>query len=250
MKVLEGKTILVVDDEPGYREVLEDECASYGAKVFTADSGSAAINVLKTQNIDAVITDVRMPNGDGIELLESAKHISGHFAKMPIFVLISGYADITHEDAYNKGADGIFSKPCDLDSLIQSLCRSLKSAEEKWSENAEIQDTPFNIEIKMDLVDSHNSEHPHFALGRGGLYVALNSDQMPQLNAMVKFKIVTSQKALFEGIGTCRWVRGKSARCIHGGIGLEFFSLTKESLQNYIQFVKDRLPIAFIPRGP
>lgn len=64
-------TVLVVDDEPGIRELVQHWLTREGHTVICAGSGDEAIRLLKTQRFDLVITDIVMPDGDGFELIAS-----------------------------------------------------------------------------------------------------------------------------------------------------------------------------------
>lgn len=71
MKTLSQKKILVVDDEELLREIISEELSYYGAVVDTAENGKAALPLLKNNKYDALITDVRMPGGNGVELIKT-----------------------------------------------------------------------------------------------------------------------------------------------------------------------------------
>ncbi|MGC8603648.1 MAG: response regulator, partial [Desulfomonilaceae bacterium] len=62
--------VLVVDDERNYLFVLEDLLTDEGYNVLTASSGTEAVEILRNQQIDAILSDIKMPGMNGIELLE------------------------------------------------------------------------------------------------------------------------------------------------------------------------------------
>ena len=66
-------TILVVDDETGLRKALLFDFKRKGFNVLDAENGAVALEIIEKQKIDLVLTDVRMPRGGGIELLEKLK---------------------------------------------------------------------------------------------------------------------------------------------------------------------------------
>ena len=119
---LAGKRILVVDDEDSLREILIEELAAVGAQTFQAPSGNRAADLLAQNKIDAVISDIRMPDGDGVELL---KHIKFQPLPHPIVFLVTGHSDLPQDLATHLGAEALFSKPCDLKLLIETLAKSL-----------------------------------------------------------------------------------------------------------------------------
>src|SRR3984957_16216625 len=94
--------LLIVDDEPSIRELLEISFRKEGQKVETASSGEAAKSRLAAQIFDIVVSDICMPDMDGVELLRYSKEVS----PSTIFILITGVPTIdTAIDAVNFGAD-------------------------------------------------------------------------------------------------------------------------------------------------
>jgi CheY-like chemotaxis protein len=68
-----GERILIVDDEQDIREVLDISLSDLGYKVYTAENGEEALRILSEINSPIVLTDIRMPLMDGIELLRKIK---------------------------------------------------------------------------------------------------------------------------------------------------------------------------------
>jgi two-component system, NtrC family, response regulator PilR len=94
--------LLVVDDEPSISELLEISFRKEGHKVDTASNGAAAKRKLASQVFDIVISDICMPDMDGVALLQYSKEVS----PQTIFILITGVPTIdTAIDAVNFGAD-------------------------------------------------------------------------------------------------------------------------------------------------
>ena len=73
MIFLKNKQVLIVDDEVDLREMLALELKNYQTTVFEAKNGQEALNFIKKENIDLVISDIRMPGGNGIEFLKKTK---------------------------------------------------------------------------------------------------------------------------------------------------------------------------------
>jgi CheY-like chemotaxis protein len=114
-KLFLSKTILVVDDELDLREIIASEFEYLGAKVYLANGVLAAKDILSLEKIDLIISDIRMPGGSGIDLLDYVKNQSMFKTSV---ILISGFADICFEEALSKGVDGYISKPFQLDEII------------------------------------------------------------------------------------------------------------------------------------
>ena len=109
------ETILIVDDEKNYPLILSSVLEDEGFETLTANSGQAALEILKTSDVDLVLTDMKMPVMNGIQLLEKIK------AKDPDLPVIMMTAHGTVEkavDAMQKGAYNYVLKPFDNERLI------------------------------------------------------------------------------------------------------------------------------------
>ncbi len=117
-------TVLLVDDEPDILELMEEEFDMAGYKTKTALCGNDAIKILSETGVDVVVSDYKMPNGNGMAVLEEVNKIDSD--KRPLFIFVSGQADISVEDAIKAGAKKFFTKPFDLDDLIEEITQELK----------------------------------------------------------------------------------------------------------------------------
>jgi CheY-like chemotaxis protein len=116
--------VLVVDDDEDLRELVALDFANRGYDVRTAASGDEAYGVVKQAPVDLVLSDVRMPSGDGIDLL---KRIVALEAPRPAVILMTGFADLNKEQAYALGADALVAKPFDRSALFATV-RALQVA--------------------------------------------------------------------------------------------------------------------------
>jgi len=123
--------VLVVEDEPDLREILMMVFEQEGSRVLSARDGLEAMEIAQTQLPDLIISDVRMPNCDGIQFLEAFR--KKYPLDPPIF-LATGYADIDEEQAVRKGASSLISKPFNMKDLFLILETKLRSHERftKW----------------------------------------------------------------------------------------------------------------------
>ena len=107
--------ILVVDDDPGQRSLLDSFLRSQGFEVVTADSGARALETLRAGHHDMIISDVRMPGMTGLEMLRRARQ---EFTTLPV-LLVTAFTDIRDAvEAMRDGAVNYLAKPIDLEELL------------------------------------------------------------------------------------------------------------------------------------
>lgn len=102
--------VLLVDDEPELRRLLHRTLSRAGFEVVDAENGRVALDTVRTQRFDVVISDVRMPCMGGIELLE---RLQLEEPELPV-VLISGSLELTDRGAEELGAFDFIAKPIHL----------------------------------------------------------------------------------------------------------------------------------------
>lgn len=121
LKIPETANILVVDDEKDIRETLRQGIILSGYDCISADGGEAALELLRSQPVDVVISDINMPEMDGIELL---RHIKADFDAS--VVMMTGYVDdFTYEEIVGLGANDFVQKPVRLKEIVARLQRVL-----------------------------------------------------------------------------------------------------------------------------
>ncbi len=118
-----NENILIVDDEKDIRESLSAVLQSEGYLCAIAENGETAIEKLERSNFDIIITDIVMPNLDGMKLLDKALQISPN----TLVVLMTAYASIeTAVSALRKGAADYLLKPIEFDEVIMRIKQMLK----------------------------------------------------------------------------------------------------------------------------
>jgi two-component system, OmpR family, KDP operon response regulator KdpE len=120
----EQSRILVVDDEPQLTRVLCTGLKSHGYDVRAAADGLAGFEAYTDWHPDLVITDLAMPNVDGLELTRRLRAIS----QVPIIVLSAKGEEKTKVDALDLGADDFVTKPFGIDELLARVRASLRRA--------------------------------------------------------------------------------------------------------------------------
>ncbi|MEC9283019.1 MAG: response regulator [Bdellovibrionota bacterium] len=124
MSKLKGKKALVVDDEEILRELLVVQLTDKEVEAIEASCANDAIEMLQNQVVDFIISDVRMPNGTGVDLLKAVSEMPQDIK--PEIVMMTGFADLTEEEALQMGALKMFSKPFRNKDLVKYLEENLK----------------------------------------------------------------------------------------------------------------------------
>jgi len=123
--------ILIVDDELNMRLVLSAMLKKEGFEISSASNGREALQILQTNNIDVVITDLKMPDIDGMELLTV---ISDRYPEIPVIMITAHGTIATAVEALKKGAFDYITKPFDLDDLKNIISKAVKTRALKESE--------------------------------------------------------------------------------------------------------------------
>lgn len=117
-------TILIADDEPNIRRVIEAVLVKDGYQVITAENGKKALDAVSTNaHIDVMISDLIMPDMNGVELLEAARQINPSIS----VIMITAHGSIKSAvDAMRLGAFDYITKPFDLDELKVVVKRAIE----------------------------------------------------------------------------------------------------------------------------
>ena len=123
------KTILIIDDEPEIRNLMEEILSEEGYKTLSAESAQRAEHIITNNQIDLVYLDIWMPGTDGVELLK--KWTKTNKLKAPI-IMISGHATIkTAVETTRLGAFDFIEKPLSIEKLLTSAEQALSIKDER-----------------------------------------------------------------------------------------------------------------------
>lgn len=151
--------ILVIDDERAIRNTLKEILEFEKHEVDVAEEGATGIEMFKTGNYDVVLCDIKMPNMDGIEVLDKLQE---HSSEVPV-IMISGHGNIdTAVEAIKKGAFDFIEKPLDLNRLLitirnatdkTTLIQETKTLKKKICKTYEIIGESSAITKVKDIID-------------------------------------------------------------------------------------------------
>jgi two-component system KDP operon response regulator KdpE len=142
------KHILVVDDESQITRVLRTSLSSHGYDIRVANDGETALEIMKDWTPDLVITDLAMPNMDGLELcrrLRTTTHV-------PIIVLSVRGDERVKVKALDAGADDYVTKPFGMEELLARVRANLRRQRKDESESAPIVEGDFRIDPEARTV--------------------------------------------------------------------------------------------------
>ena len=116
-------TILVVDDEPNYQIILAELLRDEGYEVFNADNGTAALPIIHNTDLDLIISDMKMPGMDGLELMQKTRITH---RDLPV-ILITAYAEVDKAvEAMHSGAFTYLAKPFSNEQLLASVRKAIE----------------------------------------------------------------------------------------------------------------------------
>ncbi len=141
--------ILVVDDEPQITRVLKTTLSSHGYGTRTASDGDEAVQMMKEWSPDLLITDLRMPNMDGLELCRQVRATS----QIPIIVLSVRGEERIKVEALDAGADDYVTKPFSTNELLARVRAALRRASVKDAPEEQVIDIgDFHIDLQSRSV--------------------------------------------------------------------------------------------------
>ena len=148
---LKSARILVVDDDPGQRSLLEALLRAKGYRTHSAASGEDALQLLAHDSFSLLISDVRMPGMSGIELF---RRVREKLPALPV-LLVTAFADIRSAvAAMRDGAVNYLAKPIDLDELIASVRFALAPGGEATAPDAHPLPLPAGVVAQSPLMQA------------------------------------------------------------------------------------------------
>jgi CheY-like chemotaxis protein len=232
---LKQSSILVVDDEPFLREIMEGWLARVAGRVLGAENGVQALEILAANKIDLILSDIRMPVMDGIALLRKIKETRVH---TPVVIFLTGFSDIPLREAYDIGAEAVLEKPISREELLDIARRALTEAEELW------RNPPCPaLETKLEMIFRSLTaaiQEKRIGFGRRGFCIETAAAlREGPVEFTMEFK---DDRLVLSGQGVIRWTAPQESK-----VGIEITSLPDDSRTWMIDHVKRNKPAAFIP---
>jgi len=165
--------VLIVDDEPDIRELLEITLSRMSLQTTPAGDLATARRLLEEGEFDFCLTDMRLPDGSGLELVEE---IQRHHERMPVAVITAYGSAETAVSALKAGAFDFVSKPVDLQKLRELVHSALRLSQEVSSPPEKranpndniIGQSPAVLALKQQIAKLARSQAPVFIAGESG----------------------------------------------------------------------------------
>jgi two-component system phosphate regulon response regulator OmpR len=208
--VIPKATLLVVDDEPDVRDVLQEYFVAHGYAVVAADSGQAARALAAQHAIDLALVDIHMPGEDGLSL---ARHLRERYPRLAIIMLTSASTVVDRIVGLEMGADDYVPKPFDpreLVARVKSVLRRTASRGEIDAQRVRIGRCIFDAEAHRLIDEAGNdvtmsplefdllralTEHPNRPLSRERL-LGLGQRDLDPFDRSVDLRVMRLRKKI------------------------------------------------------
>ena len=231
-------TVLVVDDELELLDIFSTWLRRSGYRVLTAPNGGDALKVLALEQVDAIISDVRMPIMDGVTLVRRI-HEAG--LTIPSIIFVSGFGPADPREMCALGVEAMLEKPLSRKDLLRALEECLMDRDQLWLTPLP---EPMQQAASIDIDAMNDATRAgQFQLGRGGC--CFPCDQPLAEDQTIDLTV------LFTRPGPCLNAQGKvrwySAECRLAGVAFRY--LDPACRDWVIGLIEAGKPSSFIPLG-
>lgn len=247
------RTVLVIEDDESLREFFVFDLEAAGFQVLAAPDGEVALQILKTTEVEMVISDINIPKKTGIEILQFLR--MNYDPSQPAVALITGNYVLRIEDAYHIGVSLFLLKPFSRNKLLDSVKRLTLPINERWLPEVATKLLPVwkpvgEFEVKLESYEKAKKEKL-LSFGQGGLFIAqdegaLTLNEGEFIGFDISFENEPDQR--IRGEGVVRWVRNERASDLPLGLGIEIMVMDSLSILVYQKILQLDRTIAFIPK--
>jgi|LakMenEpi03Aug12_release.lakeMendotaPanAssembly.Ray.scaffolds.fasta_scaffold113188_2 two-component system sensor histidine kinase RpfC len=152
----DGLSILIVEDNPTNRKVLQKILGRAGHQCTLAQDGEEGIDIIATQQFDAMVIDMNMPKVSGLEVVRFCRMMGGTLAKTPIIIFSASVTQEARDESFAAGADAYISKPIEVSHFLNTLDRLVQANRPALAskQNEHVADAHTGQEINTSVLDS------------------------------------------------------------------------------------------------
>jgi CheY-like chemotaxis protein len=233
--ILGESSVLVVEDEPILLEMTSHWLEREGAHVLAAENGMGALEKVTSVRVDLIVTDIRMPQLDGVNLLKKLKHQG---ISVPSILFIGSASEVSTRDACDLGVEATFNKPVIRQELIRAAERMLIEKERAWR-------SPWSGELCPVLSAVFGSldsalRMGQIAFGSGGFCME-SGGSWEEGPVRLAIDFAADGRSL-SGHGIIRWLAPQERR-----VGVEIARLDDAALDWVLHQTRQNSTVSFIP---
>jgi DNA-binding response OmpR family regulator len=236
--------VLLVDDDQDLADAYCSLLESLGFSVQVALNGEEAWGLLQNVAFDIVLTDIKMPKMNGVDLL---KKIRAKDHQKPFVILMSGFSDFTTEELFDLGVNEYLDKPISA-RLLRDAFNSLIIPQEKALSTPFEAKPAFQLNMNFEsFTEMLSSKEVQF--GRGGFCAQIHNPEI-QDQSIIGFSLSFSSPTPFskiEGVGIVRWVHHKAFDGRKPGLGIEIRFLAQECRSAICEWISEQKFKSYIP---
>jgi DNA-binding NarL/FixJ family response regulator len=234
--------VIVVDDNQVMCDLLVSSLEKYGIKVTGVTAPEKVLELLEVDRYDCVISDIRMPNMDGVELLEK---IRGSHPLWPFVILVSGHHDYNTEELLNFGAVDFVSKPFKVDE-IYSLISNYYIDDLVERNRSMLMDKDIHYDFNDSVIDLNI-----VSIGTGGVFISFKNNpelRNSEIGKVYDFTVQIGETESYINVaGEVVWKKDEESE--NPGVGVRFLSMT-EKIDSFIKdYISKNKVQSFIPNS-
>jgi len=235
---LKDATILVVDDETALLGIFRAWLQREGCRVLVAENGAQGLQLAAGEDVDVIVSDVRMPGMDGIELV---RRLNALGAYKPKVIFVSGFSDVPEREYYDLGIGAALRKPLRRQEMVDAVANILTPRRFAWQRQPDaVPETTLRMAVNS-VADA--LESGLLALGQGGFCVRTTLPARAGQRIGLDLRFEHDGQAI-AGTGIVQWVAAPEEQ-----MGIEILYVEDEHRDWIASLVAERAPHSFIPRS-
>jgi CheY-like chemotaxis protein/Tfp pilus assembly protein PilZ len=228
-----SKTLLIVDDTPLFLRLAKDLFRREQIEILIAESGPEAVEIAKQNNIDLILMDLFMTEGDGDEACQQIKN-DPDVRPTPIVMMTSSNYPKDIERCKAAGCDEVIHKPLTREHVLQ-ICKKYLNLP-GWSGKR----SPINTPVRFGKSTEEMSSGTLFDISVGGVFLATEEYFEMGSELLLEFQL-SKEKALISCKGRVAWINRKDNFKNHtsSGMGIEFVNIQKLDILSIQAWVRN-----------